>query len=370
MKKLSFIGRRSKTRLFVTTGLTAALAGVAAAPAFAQDVDDPGEEEIQEEVAETGLVNAEGETDAIVVTGSRIRRDEFSTIEPITVVTADEITQGGFNSAADALQSNAVTAGSSQINNYYGGFVTDGGTGANTLGLRNLGPARTLVLLNGRRLAPGGTRGSVLAADLNVLPTAIIDRIEVLKAGASSIYGSDAVAGVVNIITDAQLRGLQLEFQANVPEVGAGMSYRGAASFGFGTDRLNVIGSIEYTKREKLAKNDVDFTRCPIGGYLDGVGSEFGSGDGVGFGGNPCFTLDNGGVTINTIGTGRRSGLSRLTGLPGTFNRFVPAPGQGNAATPDYLGVDFYSRDTFNPIQEEEPLITEAEILTGFVAAI
>src|SRR3546814_15228836 len=90
----------------------------------------------------------------------------------------------------------------SQINNFDGGFVTDGGTGANTLGLRNLGPSRTLVLLNGRRLAPGGTRGSVLAADLNVLPTAIVSRIEVLKAGASSIYGSDAVPGVVNSIPE------------------------------------------------------------------------------------------------------------------------------------------------------------------------
>src|SRR5690606_21758628 len=127
---------------------------------------------------------------------------------------------------------------------YFGGFVTDGGTGANTLGLRGLGPARTLVLLNGRRLAPGGTRGSVLAADLNVLPTAIVDRIEVLKAGASSIYGSDAVAGVVNIITDRKLSGLHIDMQANVPEVGAGADYRIAGSFGIQADRLNVIGSV------------------------------------------------------------------------------------------------------------------------------
>src|SRR3546814_8099820 len=152
---------------------------------------------------------------AIVVTGSRIPRDEFSVAEPITVITAEEITQAGFNSAADALQSNAVTQGSGQINNFYGGFVTDGGTGANTLGLRNLGPSRTLVLLTGRRMAPGGTRGSVLAADLNVLPTAIVSSLEVLKAGASSIYGSDAVAGVVNIITDKKLRGLPIEGQNN-----------------------------------------------------------------------------------------------------------------------------------------------------------
>ena len=100
--------------------------------------------------------------------------------------------------------------------------ANDDMTGANTLGLRNLGPARTLILLNGRRLAPGGTRGSLVAADLNVLPTGIVERIEILKAGASSIYGSDAVAGVVNIITDDNFQGLELEGQYNIPEIGAG----------------------------------------------------------------------------------------------------------------------------------------------------
>ena len=343
-------------------------------PAFAQDAATA-------EAAPADEATSSADTQAIVVTGSRIRRDEFSVAEPITVITAEEITQAGFNSAADALQSNAVTQGSGQINNFYGGFVTDGGTGANTLGLRNLGPSRTLVLLNGRRLAPGGTRGSVLAADLNVLPTAIVSSIEVLKAGASSIYGSDAVAGVVNIITDNKLRGLHIEGQINVPEVGAGVDKRVAASFGFESDRLNIIGSVEYRKRNKLSRNDVPWLDCPIGGYLTGEGTEFGSGDGVGFGGNPCFTLDNGGVTINTLGystlqfdengdpfLGGVPGIGRTSGQPGIFNRFVPAPGQTTGPFPGFLGVGTYDRDTFDPTQEEEPLITEAEIYTGYLS--
>lgn len=306
--------------------------------------------------------------DSIVVTGSRIRRDEFSVTEPLTVITSEEITQAGFNSATDALQSGAVTQGSGQINNYFSGFVTDGGSGANTLGLRGLGPARTLILLNGRRLSPGGTRGSVVAADLNVLPTAIVDRIEILKAGASSIYGSDAIAGVVNIITDKKLSGLSLEAQVNVPEVGAGVETRVAAAFGAQTDRLSVVGSIEYRKRKALARRDVSFFDCPVGGFLTGEGSEFGSGDTAGFDGTTCFTLDNGGVTINTLGLPTRQGTSRRTGAVGNFNRFVPAPGVGGPF-PGFLGVDFYSRDTLDPEQEKEPLISGAEIYTGYLSA-
>lgn len=359
MKKTFTTFNSGKGRLFAGTGLAAVSLAAFASPAYAQD----------EDVAATTVTEAPATEGAIVVTGSRIRRDEFSTAEPITVISSGEITQAGFNSVTDVLQSSAVTNGTGQINNFFGGFVTDGGTGANTLGLRGLGPSRTLILLNGRRLAPGGTRGSVLAADLNILPTSIVDRIEVLKAGASSVYGSDAVAGVVNIITDQQIRGLSLEAQTNVPEIGAGVDTRVAATFGFQTDRLSVVGSLEYRKRNKLAKNDNPFFSCPVGGFLNGEGSEFGSADTAGFDGTTCFTLDNGGVTINTVGLPRRNAISRTTGLVGSFNRFIPAPEVTTGPFPGYLGVDFYSRDTFDPIQEEEPLITEAEIYTGYLSA-
>jgi iron complex outermembrane recepter protein len=367
---------RGKGRLFATAGVLALGIAGYSAPAFAQDattlpdcVDQNSDGVCDDESTLSNADTSAPEAGAIVVTGSRIRRDEFTTAEPLTVISAQEITQAGFNSATDALQSNAVTQGSGQINNFYGGFVTDGGTGANTLGLRGLGPARTLILLNGRRLAPGGSRGSVLAADLNVLPTAIVERIEVLKAGASSVYGSDAVAGVVNIITDQQLRGFNIDAQINLPEVGEGVDYRIAGSFGFQADRLSVIGSLEYRKRNQLSLNDVSFFDCPIGGFLDGEGSEFGSADGVGFDGSPCFTLDNGGVTINTLGIPTRPGIGRTSGTVGNFNRFVPAPGVTTGPFPGYLGVGFYDRDTFDPESQEEPLITAAEIYTGYLSA-
>ena len=351
----------SKSRLLATGSFFAAIIFVST-PSYAQDARDG-------EVVEVSVPDSELESDdgAIVVTGSRIRRDEFSSIEPISIITADEITQSGFNSATDALQSLAVTAGSGQINNFFGGFVTDGGTGANTLGLRNLGPARTLVLLNGRRLAPAGTRGSLVAADLNVLPTAIVERIEILKAGASSVYGSDAVAGVVNIITDTKLRGLTIDAQVNVPEIGAGLDRRISASFGFGTDRFDLIGSVEYRKRNAIRLRDVDFTNCPVGGFLTGEGTGFGSGDGIGFDGTSCFTLDNGGVTINTLGVPTRNGINRVTGLPGRFNRFVPSAGTAGD-TPGFLGVEFYSRDTFDPASQDEELVTPVELFTGFIS--
>lgn len=346
------------SRLLTATALVSAGFAI---PQIARAQEAPAEQTAEQ------LAPEEGE--AVVITGSRIRRDEYSTIEPITVVTKDEITQSGFASAADALQSAEVTAGSGQINNYYSGFVVDGGTGANTLGLRNLGPARTLILLNGRRLSPAGTRGAVLSADLNVLPTAIVERIEVLKAGASSVYGSDAIAGVVNIITDEKTRGLTLEAQVNVPEIGAGVDRRFSATFGFGTDRLNLIGSLEYRERNGIRLRDVDFTKCPIPGYLNGEGTEFGSGDPYPIG-DPrnCFTIDNGGVTINTIGTGNRSGIGRTSGALGTFNRFVPAPGLGGGATPGYLGVGLYDRDSFDPASQEEYLVSPVKTYTGFLS--
>lgn len=357
----------TKGRLFAGAGIAALSLAAIASPAYAQDASEddlasPAEAEVQEAPTAT-------EAETIVVTGSRIRRDEYSTIEPITVVTADEITQSGFASAADALQSAEVTAGSGQINNYYAGFVVDGGTGANTLGLRGLGPARTLVLLNGRRLAPAGTRGAVLSADLNVLPTAIVERIEILKAGASSVYGSDAIAGVVNIIADQNLRGLTIDAQVNVPEVGSGIDRRVSASFGFGTDRLNLIGSLEYRKRDGIRLADADFTQCPIPGLIDGEGAPLGSADPFPLG-DPrnCFTIDNGGVTINTIGTGNRTGIGRTSGALGTFNRFVPAPGQGGGTTPGYLGVGLYDRDSFDPASQQEYLVTPVETYTGYLS--
>lgn len=358
----------SRTQHYAALSVSAlALWAAAASPAYAQDAAGDASDTAKKDDAKAG----DGSQADIVVTGSLIRRDQFTAAEPLTVITAEEITQAGFNSAADALQSTQVTQGSAQINNYFAGYVTNGGTGANTLSLRGLGPARTLLLLNGHRLAPAGTRGSVGSADTNVLPTALIERIEILKAGASSIYGSDAVAGVVNIITDTKLKGIVLEGQVNAPGVGAGVSRRLSASFGYSGDRLRLIGSLEYYKRDRLSRNDVSWTKCPIGGYLTGQGTARGSGDYIDpVTGQPaCFTLDNGGVTINTLGVPTRNAQDRYTNVIGRYNRLIPDATVVGGPTPGYKGVTYYTRDTFDPRQEEEDLITPAETYTGYFQA-
>lgn len=362
MKRTYSAFASSKTRLFAGAGL-AALSFVAfASPAYSQDEDTEPDTQAEEE-ADTNI----GE--AIVVTGSRIRRGAFSGAEPITVISSEEITLAGFNSATEALQSSTITQGGGQINDYYSGFVTDGGPGANTIGLRNLDPSRTLVLLNGHRLSPAGSRGSVGSADLNVLPTAILDRVEVLKAGASSVYGSDAVAGVINIITDDQFDGFTVEAQTNVPEEGDGITSRLAGTFGYSSDRFRVIGSVEYYKREGLRLNERDWANCPIEGLLDGEGGGRGSGDYIDptTGEAKCFTIFNGGVTINTLGLPETEGVDRDTGELGTFTRFVPS--DNTSTFPGYSGVGLYNRDSYDPESQEEYLISPAEIYTGFLQA-
>src|SRR5688572_10628286 len=176
------------------------------------DADTPAGEAVQQGAS---VAPSAGADDAIVVVGSRIRRNRFNTADPVTISTKDEQVDSGFNSTAEVLQSVGVTGATPQIDDSFGGLVVEGGPGVNTLSLRGLGPTRTLVLLNGRRVAPAGTRGQVGAADLNVLPNALIDRIEVLNTGASSVYGSGAIAGVANIDTRNKVDGPTLEMPHN-----------------------------------------------------------------------------------------------------------------------------------------------------------
>lgn len=261
------------------------------------------------------------QVDEIVVVGSRIRRDNYNAPSPTQVVTRQEATLQGFASTTEALQSTAITGGSSQINNSFGGYVTDGGPGANTIGLRGMGPSRTLVLLNGRRVSPAGSQGSVGSADLNVLPTAMIDRVEVLRDGASSVYGSDAVAGVVNIQTRKNFEGLVFEAQHNAPMEanGNGGSTRLSLTAGARGDRWRASGSIERYERDELTLRDREFTRCQTDGYrngrdyidpLTGMSKCY-----------PITTTGSNGSSINTIGTGALTADALTADLTGATLR-------------------------------------------------
>ncbi|MGX1587026.1 TonB-dependent receptor plug domain-containing protein [Brevundimonas diminuta] len=328
------------------------------------------------------------QVDEIVVVGSRIRRDNYNAPSPTQVVTREEATLQGFASTTEALQSTAVTGGTSQINNSFGGYVTDGGPGANTIGLRGLGPSRTLVLLNGRRVSPAGSRGSVGSADLNVLPTAMIDRVEVLRDGASSVYGSDAVAGVVNIQTRKNFEGLILEAQRNEPleANGNGGSTRLSLTGGTRGDRWRAAGSVEYYQRDELTLRDREFTRCQTDGrrptaagvsrdYIDPLTGK-----------SKCYPITStgsNGSSINTIGVGVEgplnsagnrtfreiAGTAATGARPGLFNRFRPNSGVTTGPMAGFegvggTGVNLNVRDTFDDRMLNNSLVSPVEIVT------
>ncbi len=260
--------------------------------AYAQEADTDENDDV--------IVNTtqeEDETEArqerVVVTGSLLRRDEFTSSSPIQVITAEVATLEGLIDTADILQSSSIAAGSTQINGNFGGFVVEGGTGVNTVSLRGLGAQRTLVLFNSRRLGPAGTQGQVGAVDLNVIPDSVISRIEILKDGASSIYGSDAVAGVVNIITRRDIEDPEINFTTSIPFEGGGESYGIDGAFGLNFDRGSLVFSASYERFEDLTFGDRDIFSCPQDYVFDPVTGErrdlIDTTPGVGTGDFKCF---------------------------------------------------------------------------------
>lgn len=252
-----------KHKFLLTTTMAAGL--LFGLPAWAQNTSTQTQppETDQVETTPQEEEQASGSSDRVVVTGSRIRRTEFTSAQPLQVITAEEATLEGLVDTTEILQSSTVAATSGQINNYFTGFVTTGGPGVNTISLRGLGAQRTLVLINGRRAGPAGVRGTVGPADLNTIPGSQIERIEVLTDGASSIYGSDAVAGVVNIITRQNLDGGSAELVYNLPFEKGGEELRAGLSHGWTFDRGYLSLGADYYERSELTFGDREAFQCP-----------------------------------------------------------------------------------------------------------
>ena len=144
----------------------------------------------------------------IIVTGTRIPQPNLTSAAPVTVVTSQDFKLQGTTRVEDLLNSlPSVTASQSS-------GISNGSNGTATVNLRNLGAKRTLVLVNGRRLVPGDAQpGGAGPSDINVIPSSIVKRVEVLTGGASSVYGADAVAGVVNFIMDDNFNGVRFDGQ-------------------------------------------------------------------------------------------------------------------------------------------------------------
>ena len=254
-------------RYMLLAGAGVAAIALAASPALAQDGDDEDEATVTGSAADTDAdapaATPQPSSGGIVVTGSRIRRDEFSSASPITIVDPEISARQGLNSTSAMVQGSPIAAGSDQITAALGtSFLVNGGTGAETVSLRGLGAERTLVLLNGRRAGPSGTRGGVSSFDLNVLPQAIVGQVDILKDGASSIYGSDAVAGVVNLITKRDTDGIEIDMFGSVPFESGGEERSISATWGKTFDRGHILVSAGYSRRNELARGDRDYLGC------------------------------------------------------------------------------------------------------------
>ena len=206
----------------------------------------------------------------IIVTGSRIRRDPLDESTPVVIVDQAAIAKTGLSSVADVLQRLPSAAGglNSKVNNSgnIGNPPDGGGVGAGSaeIDLRYLGPKRTLVLVDGMRYVNGASASGIPSTvDLNSIPGASVERIEVLQSGQSPLYGSDALAGVVNIITKASQEGLRASAQFGTFRQGDGHTQDYSASYGIKGDTTNIVFGVSYVKQEAVRTRDRASSQFP-----------------------------------------------------------------------------------------------------------
>ena len=245
--------------LFATTGAMALNVGMAVAQ------DDDAEVK---------------ETEEVLVTGSRISRSTLNTISQETIViSAEDMKIQGDISVADALRSSNLNA--------LGSFRESSGNSAQsnaTIDLRGVGAGRTLVMINGRRVAGSPSLGGGGTVNLNMIPFSAVDRIEIVADGASAIYGSDAVAGVVNIILKRDYDGFKISGRMGDRDRDDGEENSLSMLFGASSDKGRITFGIEYDQRDPIFDADRDFTKASYGdldgdgyitGYAETVGVSF-----------------------------------------------------------------------------------------------
>ncbi|MFN3843316.1 MAG: TonB-dependent receptor domain-containing protein [Rehaibacterium terrae] len=354
-------------RSALAQALALAIALPLAPAVFAQNAAQADREETQEEKKE------EAQTlDKITVTGSLISRFGFDSVSPVQIITADTSTTVGQLDTTTILQTTNVASGSTQISNQFSGFVIEGGNGVQTLALRGLGANRTLVLLDGRRPGPAGTRGQVGAFDLNVIPSIILQRAEILKDGGGSIYGSDAVAGVVNLITRKVIDRPELNVDANLPFESGGSRFNVSGATGWNFDNGSVVAAFQYYQMQPLQVGDRDFFRCNYDLVRDANGNLLPFED---------RSITRGTPNEGCINFGIINAVDDLT-LPAANRRYGPSPdGVQQGPIPGYRLVRvvnanpaagtpaFYEQQFYLDFQNEAHIFSAQERLSLFTAA-
>lgn len=229
--------------------------GLTFSPVYAQELDSDEEEEAVEE---------------ITVTGSRIARDTFSTTTPIQVLNTEDGQRLGIFNITELLHKSTVSSGTQidgSLNNNAGNTNAseappEGGVGSSCINLRGLGCERTLVLVNDKRLGLAGIRGAPSQPDINMLPIGMVEAVDVLTGGLSTIYGADAVAGVVNVRLKRDYEGINFAINSDLPEDTGGEIYSASMIGGVSGNAGNITFGMEYSRQERVSTGDRDYSNC------------------------------------------------------------------------------------------------------------
>ena len=225
----------------LTKSIRLAVAAGAVATVFSSSSIFAQEAEVEEEGSDV--------TERVVVTGSRIRRADIEGALPVTVIDRAAIEFSGQTSVADLLRNTSF--------NSTGSFRPQSGSsaqGVSSVDLRGIGSSRTLVLIDGRRLAKSPSTGS--SQDLNSIPAAAVERIEILTDGASAVYGSDAIGGVINVITRKDFNGVEMRLGASQIEHEGGDREEGSIIFGTSSDKGSMLGGVSWNSRDIIFARD------------------------------------------------------------------------------------------------------------------
>ena len=223
-------------------------------------------------LAAPSVVFAEEAIEEVVVTGSFIRGTPQDAALPVDVVSQQDLMDIGNPTIAEMVRNLNISNGNLAETNQFNGSGGQGNEGVNTINLRGLGSARTLVLINGRRHVSTANIG----VDVSAIPSIAIGRMEVLKDGAAALYGSDAIAGVVNFITRENFEGIEARVSGQMFEESDG-EYQAGLIWGGGNDRWHITAAAEYERRSEVRLRDLDwavrpFAANPQGGY-SGIGN-------------------------------------------------------------------------------------------------
>ncbi len=317
-------------RMICASGMVATLA----APAFAQEAQQPMQR--------------------VEVTGSSIKRATQETASPIQVISKEDLMKSGKATVAEYLQTLTVDGAGSLPTGFGNGFAA----GSTAISLRGLGATSTLVLLNGRRMAPFARAddGQKSFTDLSTVPMQIVERIEILKDGASSTYGADAIAGVVNIILRKDFEGLQVKGDTGWSRYDDGKQNKASITYGVGNldeDKYNVVLNAEFFDSDRI-KNKDRADRAYIGHgdlrpYGFPVGTQFAGG----------YIAGNNNASPNPAGSIRNPATLDYVSLPGcaTLSTTKDQTGANGGCLwhqdqfrdmqPDITGKNLYGRGTW-----------------------